>query len=224
MAKMSPDNYAVIGVGSFGGAVVRALARNGKNVIAVDFDQKKLKDISDIATSVYQANVMSKAALEEAGVGSCLTAIVGIGAKIEASILATLACIELGVPHVISKAGSKEHGKILQKLGADVVFPEDEAGERLASNLMSRANLDILPLSDDFSIISLDVNPVFFNQSIVNLNWRKKYGVNIIAIIVDDDSNATIGPDTIIPAGSRVVLSGTNKALDRFREINAKGL
>lgn len=89
---------------------------------------------------------------------------------------------------------------------------------------MSRANLDILPLSEDFSIISIDVNPSFVGKSILNLNWRQKYGVNVIAIINDGKSDAAIGPETVLPPNCRVVLSGNNKALDKFREVNSKGL
>lgn len=224
MIKMSSDNYGVIGVGSFGEAVARTLARAGKNVIAIDMDPKKLKDLSDEVSAVYKIDVLNREALEEAGIGTCSTVIIGIGENVEASILATLDCIEIGVPHVISKAGSKDHGKILEKLGASVVYPEDESGERIARNLMSRANLDILPLSEDFSIISIDVNPVFTGKSVLDLNWRNKYGVNVIAIICDGKSDATIGPDTVLPEQCRVVLSGSNKALDKFREVNSKGL
>ena len=82
----------------------------------------------------------------------------------------------------------------------------------------------MLPLSDDFSIISIDLNPNFSGKTILDLNWRKKYNVNVIAIIVDGHANATIMPDTVIPENCRVVLSGSNDALEKFRNVNAKGL
>ncbi len=133
-------------------------------------------------------------------------------------------CIDIGVPRVVSKASSEEQGKILKKLGAEVIFPEIDAGERLAQSLMSRANLDMLPLSEDFSIISLDVNPIFAGKTIIDLNWRKKYGVNVIALMEDGHADATILPDTVISENCRAVLAGSNEALERFRDVNAKGL
>lgn len=224
MARMSSDNYGVIGVGYFGSAVARTLAAAGKSVIAIDVDQGKLKELSPFVSSVYQIEGLSKEALEDAGIGNCSTVIIGIGEHIESSILATLACIEIGVPRVISKAGSKAHGKILEKLGAEVIFPEFDAGERLAMSLMSKANLDMLPISEEFSIISLDLNPDFAGRTILDLNWRKKYSVNVIALISNGKANAMILPDTVIPKTARVVLAGSNQSLEKFREVNAKGM
>ena len=224
MAKISSDNYGIIGVGYFGSSVACTLAAAGKNVIAIDENPDTLKDLGNVVSAVYLVKNVTRAALEDSGIGNCGTVIVGIGEHLEASIMATLSCIEIGVPRVISKAGSVEHGKILEKLGAEVVFPEYDAGERLARNLVSHANLDFLPLSDDFSIISIDLNPNFSGKTILDLNWRKKYNVNVIAIIVDGHANATIMPDTVIPENCRVVLSGTNDALEKFRNVNAKGL
>ena len=224
MARVSSDNYGVIGVGYFGSAVARTLAASGKSVIAIDIDQSKLRDLSAEVSSVYQIDDLSKEALEDAGIGNCATVVIGIGENLEASILATLDCIEIGVPRVISKAGSQEHGKILQKLGAEVIFPEDDAGERLAMSLISKANLDMLPISEEFSIISIDLNPNFSGKTIVDLNWRKKYNINVIALIKDGKADATILPDTAIPEGARAVLAGSNQSLERFKNVNARGL
>ncbi len=224
MARISSDIYGVIGVGYFGSAVARTLAAAGKGVIAIDIDQAKLKDLSPYVSSVYQIENISKEALEDAGIGNCATVIIGIGENIESSILAALACIEIGVPRVISKAGSKSHGKILEKLGAEVIFPEFDAGERIAMSLMSKANLDRLPISEEFSIVSLDLNPNFEGRTILDLNWRKKYNINVIALISGGKANAMILPDTIIPRDARVVLAGSNQSLEKFREVNAKGM
>ncbi len=224
MARISSDIYGVIGVGYFGSAVARTLAAAGKGVIAIDIDQAKLKDLCPYVSSVYQIESISREALEDAGIGNCSTVVIGIGENIESSILATLACIEIGVPRVISKAGSKSHGKILEKLGAEVIFPEFDAGERIAMSLMSKANLDRLPISEEFSIVSLDLNPNFEGRTILDLNWRKKYNINVIALISGGKANAMILPDTIIPRDARVVLAGSNQSLEKFREVNAKGM
>ena len=222
MAKNNFDNYGVIGAGTFGIAVACKLAENGKSVIVIDRSEEKLKALSGIVDSVYQVNTLNRESLEEAGIGNCGTVVIAIGENLQASILATLECIELGVPNVISKAGSQEHGKILSKIGARVVFPEMEGGERLAYSLSSHANMEMLPLSEDFSIISLDLNPVFTGKTLVELDWRRRYDINVIALITDGKAHAAIRPDSVIPAGTRAVLAGSNQALERFRKINAK--
>ena len=224
MAKFSSDNYGIIGVGSFGEAVIRTLVQAGKNVIVIDSEEEKLKELGPLVSEVYLMKGVSKEALEDSGIGNCATVIIGMGENLKSSILATMSCLEIGVPRVISKAGSFEHGRILEKLGAEVVFPEEEAGERLARNLISHANLDMLPLSDDFSIAILDLSPSFAGKTILELDWRKKYGINIIAVITDGHSYASIVPDMVLSEGCRIVISGTNEAIDRFRNVNAKGL
>ena len=224
MAKFSSDNYGIIGVGSFGEAVIRTLAAAGKNVIAIDSEEEKLKELGPLVSEVYMMKGVSREALEDPGIGNCATVIIGIGENLKSSILATMSCLEMGVPRVISKAGSFEHGRILEKLGAEVVFPEEEAGERLARNLISHANLDMLPLSDDFSIASMDLSPVFAGKTILELDWRRKYNINVIAVIRDGRSNATITPDMVLSEGCRIVISGSNEALERFRNVNAKGM
>lgn len=218
------DCYAIIGIGYFGSAVAKTLASAGKSVICLDCDEQKLKPLSSFVSSVYQINSMSKEALQEAGVAACSTAIICIGEHLEASILTTLNCLELEVPRVICKAGSEKHGKILERLGAQVIYPEEDAGQRLAKSLISHVNLDTLPLDQDFSIISIDLNPSFAGKSVLHLNWRKKYNVNIIAIIKNGKASGTVLPDTIFEVGDRVVLSGSNEALLKFQTVNAKGL
>ena len=120
MAKFSSDNYGIIGVGSFGEAVIRTLAAAGKNVIAIDSEEEKLKELGPLVSEVYMMKGVSKEALEDSGIGNCATVIIGMGENLKSSILATMSCIEIGVPRVISKAGSFEHGRILEKLGAEV--------------------------------------------------------------------------------------------------------
>ncbi|MBQ0070918.1 MAG: TrkA family potassium uptake protein, partial [Spirochaetales bacterium] len=185
------DSYAVIGVGYFGSSVASALAEAGKSVIVLDSNPQKLRALSSSVSAVFQTDAKTKEALQEAGVGGCSTAIVAIGENLEASILITLNCIDLGIPRVICKAGSPEHGKILEKLGAEVIYPETEAGKRLAVSIMSKVNIDTLPLSDTFSIISVDVNPNFEGKTVVDLNWRKKYNINVVAVIRDGQADGT---------------------------------
>ena len=224
MARMSSKNYGIIGAGYFGAAVAKRLAESGNDVIVLDKDEQKLNELANEVSSVFKAENITRSVLEDAGIGNCETVVIGMGENIEASILATLNCIEMGIPRVVSKAGSVDHGKILKRLGAEVVFPEEDAGERLANNLTSRINLDFLPLSDDFSIASMDLNSKFAGFSVLDLNWRKKYGINLIAIVVEGKSNAAITPDTVLPEGCKIVISGSTREIDRFKDDNAQGM
>ncbi|HAL18093.1 MAG TPA: TrkA family potassium uptake protein, partial [Spirochaetaceae bacterium] len=217
------DNYGVIGLGRFGLAVLQALHDFGKNIIAIDKDSDRLEEVAPFVSSVYLIKSISKEAFEEAGIGDCDTVIVGFSSDVGSSVLAPMNCIELGVDRVISKTRDNEHGKILEKLGAQAVFPEEDSGKRIVMNLICNANLDMLVLSSDFSIISIDMNPIFAGKTILELNWRRKHNVNVIAVMNGSKTNATITPDLVLEAGCRVVLSGAVESLEAFRKINSEG-
>lgn len=224
MGLFDNDCYGIIGVGYFGSSVARTLASSGKSVIAIDTDASKLKELSHIVSGVYQVSSLSREALEEAGIASCKVVVIGIGENLEASILATLHCLEIGVPRVVSKAGSREHGKILEKLGADVIFPEEDAGTRLAYSLMSKANLEGFAISEDFGVISVDVSPHFFGKTVLELAWRQKFNINIVAIMKCGKVSGIVLPDTLIEDGDRVVVSGAKKDLEKFSNVNSRGM
>ena len=102
----------------------------------------------------------------------------------EASVMATMLCKELGVKTVIAKCSSEMNCKILSKVGADrVVFPESESGTRLAKNLLSHGFIDIIELSKDVSMVELDVKDEWIGKNLLELNLRKKYGFNIITTL-----------------------------------------
>lgn len=132
--------------------------------------------------------------------------IVAIGEDIQASILVTLMVKEMGVPNVLAKAQNEYHARVLEKLGADrVVHPERDMGIRIAHNLVSKNILDYIELSDEFSLAEIRVsNPRFFNRSLLDLNFRQKYGLTVVAI--------RRGPGQVIvsPAADSIVRENDN--------------
>ncbi|MDD2232020.1 MAG: TrkA family potassium uptake protein [Sphaerochaetaceae bacterium] len=216
------DLFGIIGIGRFGQALVMELLKNGKNVIALDNNAQKLESIKKYVNQVYLIDQMRHDALAEAGIGACGTVIVCIGKDIENNLLATLNAKELGVPRVISKASSADHGRLLEKLGAEVVIPEEDMGKRLAQSLCRTNTLEWLPLCEDFSIIETEVFSALDGKKVIDLNLRKNYGINIIAIVDSGKANGTIGPDTILKKGQNLVISGTNKNLAAFQKINTE--
>lgn len=147
--------YGVIGLGRFGYALAETLAKSGTEVLVLDSNEEKIREIQGIVEQAFVVPHMTKAALEETGIQNCKTVIVCIGETIEVSILVTLNVIELGVERVISKAISADHGKVLNRIGAEVVFPEKDRAVRLAKTLITSKIVDYLEISDEFEISEL---------------------------------------------------------------------
>ena len=131
------NRVAIIGAGQFGTALAESLSEAGVEVLLVERNGNLVQSAVNAVSSAVQGDATNARALEDAGLKECDMAVVAIGANVEASLLATANCKELGVPTVISKASSELHGRILKKIGADqVVFPDHESSYRLAHSVM----------------------------------------------------------------------------------------
>ena len=210
--------FGVIGLGRFGFALAETLADMGKDVLVLDSNEDKINQIQDKVGNALVTPHLDKATLKEAGIQNCETVIVCIGEQIEISILTTLNVIELGVPRVISKAISAEHGKILKKIGAEVVYPERDRAIRLANSLTSSRTLDYIELSSKLAISEVKIPEQFDGKTIIDADLRKKFNLNIIAIVKDGEIFVDIDPDIILKENDTIVILGKKENINRFEK------
>ena len=205
--------YAVFGLGRYGIAVARELVENGKEVIAVDTEQRIVNDASAFLPVCKCADVTDPEVISKLGIGSIDTVIICMAGNLEASVMAVTLCKEAGVKTVIAKCANEMHQKILLRVGADqVVFPEKESGIRLATNLLSSGFVDLIALSKDVSMVEIDVKDEWLGKNLIELNLRKKYGFNIVAIKKGGNVNVSINPEQIIDADTTlIVIANTSK-------------
>ena len=149
-SKMREMTYGIIGLGKFGEALALTLAEAGADIIVVDQDEEKVREMREYTENAYVVQNLEKKTLQEVGLQNCDIAIVCIGEHLDTSILTTLNLVSMGIPKVIAKANGLEHGEILTKLGAEVVFPEKDMALRLATRLETSKVLDIIQLSQYF--------------------------------------------------------------------------
>jgi trk system potassium uptake protein TrkA len=216
------ESFGVIGLGRFGLALAKALAKEGKDVIAIDSDENKIKEVRNDTEYAYVVSELTKAALQETGIQNCDAVIVCIGEKIDTSILTTLNVVSLGVPKVIAKANTYEHGLILEKLGAEVVYPEHDMAVRLAKRLLTNNVLDYIMLSDDIEISELTLTDKLIGESVADINIRKKLGLNIIAIMHNGKTITNIGPEYKFEKGDVMVVIGNRKNIEQFEDYLLK--
>lgn len=216
--KMKKE-FAVIGLGRFGGSICRTLIELGMDVLAVDINEERVNDYAMIATHAVIGNTTDEAVLKNIGIKNFDHVVVAIGDNIQASILTTLILKELGVSHVTVKAMNDYHEKVLRKIGADyIVHPERDMGKRLAHNLVSNNVLDYLELSDEHSIVEIVVGKNLAEKSIIQLDIRAKYGVNIVAI--KRGSNIIVSPQAtdVIKEDDVLIIIGADNDINEFEK------
>ena len=217
MKNWQSSTFGVIGLGRFGTALAKTLAEAEKEVIVVDCNEEKVRELRHYTEYAYVTDNLSKDTLQEIGIQNCGTVIVCIGEKIDTSILTTLNVVSLGVPHVIAKAISSDQGAVLETIGAEVVYPERDMALRLGKRLIANNNfLDFITLSNEVEIQQVPVTDRIVGVSIERLNVRKKYGLNIIAIESDGNTEIEIAPEYRIRKDDILVVIGKMDNICKF--------
>ncbi|MBQ4090886.1 MAG: TrkA family potassium uptake protein [Clostridia bacterium] len=214
----SNKTYAVFGLGRYGIAVARELVENGMEVIAVDTDDRIVSDAAAYLPVCKCADVTDSEVISRLGIGNIDTVIVCMASSLEASVMAITLCKEVGVKTVIAKCADEMQQKILLRVGADqVVFPENESGIRLAKNLVSSGFIDMISLSKDVSMVEIDVKDEWCGKNLIELNLRKKYGFNIVAIKKGEDVNVNINPEQALDAESSLIVIANTEKLGKLK-------
>lgn len=219
--SLRKDNlqFAVIGLGRFGRSVCSTLHRLGYEVLATDIDEKNVSQVlsDQIAAHALQLDSTNPVALKEAGIFEFDTVIIAIGNYVQESIITTLNVKEGGVPHIVAKASSEVHCKLLTRVGADhVVFPEYEAGCALARSLTKPSILDRFDLDRDHSIVEVIVPDEFHGKTISDLQLRNRFGLNLLAVSQDQKFEINPDPRKRLEKGSAMVVIGCNRDINRL--------
>ncbi len=216
--KKEKLSYGIVGLGRFGYALAVDLAQSGADIMVIDRDEEKVRELREYTENALVVNTLDKKSLMETGIQNCDVGIVCIGEHMESSILTTLNLVSLGVPQVIAKATSAEHGEILAKLGAEVVYPERDMALRLANRLETARVLDFIQLSESINISKRMVPEKFIGKTVLELNIRAKFGLNVIAVESGGKVTDNIRPDYCFQPNDVMIVSGSRDALLRLNE------
>ncbi len=212
-------SYGIIGLGRFGFALAKELADAGEDILVLDRDEEHIREARELTENALIINTATdKKSLIEAGITGCDVVIVCISGEIDTSILTTLNLVSLGIPTVISKASSAEHGIILEKLGAQVVYPERDMAVRLAHRLGSAGNLDFVQLSEHVNISKQIVPDKMQGKSIMEVSLRNKFGLNIVAIEDANGVSEDFKPDYVFKPGDIIFVVGDNTRIHHFED------
>ena len=205
-------SIAVIGLGRYGKSIATELYKNGADVLAIDGNPEIVNEIADSVTCA-----MSLDALRETGISNMDAVVVAMADSLDSSIMCVMSAKELGVPKVIAKAKDEMMEKILKRVGADqVVFPEKESGIRLSHKLISEHLVDYFDLSDSTSLVEILPRAEWVGKNLRELNLRKEYKINVVAVIQNDEFNIAMDPDTPLKADEPLLIIMKKSDLKRF--------
>lgn len=216
--------FAILGLGRFGMSVAKTLSKNGYDVMAIDINAENVQIASEFVTHAVRADISDELSLRALGIGNFDVVIIAIAEHMEASMMATLVCKEIGIPYVMAKAKDDMQKKILEKIGADrVVFPEREMGARIANSLMFGNFVEFMELSEEFGIAEFEPLEEWIGKTLAQTEIRAKYGLNVVAIKNKGKFEATPGANRVFKHGEIVVAMGENKQIQRFLEKKGNG-
>ncbi len=217
-SKKDKNTYGIVGLGRFGTALALELAQAGAELIVLDRDEEKVRELREYTENAFVVHSLDKKTLEETGIGNCDVAVVCIGEHLDSSILTTLNLVSLGIPTVIAKSRSQEHGEILEKLGAQVVYPERDMALRLAHRLEASRNLDYVQLSEKLNISKMLLPEKMVGKTVLEVNLRGEFGVNIVAVESGSELMEIVTPTYTFRKGDILFLSGSRQGLNKLTD------
>jgi len=213
-------SFLVIGLGRFGTALAQRLCEQGNEVLALDIREERVQAVADLVTRAAAGDGRDPAVLRALGARNFDCAVVAFSADVGDSALITLNLKELGVPQVVSKAGSMVHRRVLEKIGADqVVFPEQEMAIGLARSLDNGSILNFIELSDTFSMVERLLPKSWTDRSIGELDIRAKYHLSVIAVRRKEEMSISPGREFVFRTGDCLVVLGRNEDIQRLEQL-----
>lgn len=210
--------YAVFGLGRYGRAVAEELVKNGADVIAVDRNEELVNDAAQFIPVCKCADITDPEVINKLDIEDVDVVIIAMANNLESSVMAITLCKEAGVKTVIAKCVEEMHGKIFYRVGADkVVFPEKEAGTRLGKNLLSSGFVDIVELSKDVSMVELEMKPQWVGKNLIELNLRKKYSINVVAVLKGEEVITSIDPEMPFTENMKLIVIADTVKLDKLK-------
>ena len=223
MAKSDRDlrtsRVVVLGLGRFGASLALELVRRGSEVLGLDSDPVLVQRYADDLTHAAVADTTDAEALQQLDVPDFSRAVVGIGTDLEASILTTAVLVDLGIPNIWAKATSRQHGRILERIGAHhVVLPEFDMGERVA-HLVTGRMIDYIEFEDDFAMVKTAAPAEILDRSLSASGVRARHGITVVAVKHPGEEFTYATPDTVVHRGDVLIISGRINQVEAFANL-----
>lgn len=212
-------SFIIFGLGRLGSTVAKTLYNMHNDVLAVDMNPERVKYVSENVTTAIEADLMDEDVFDDLGLSNFDCAVIAIGSSLDSAIMATIACVEAGIPLIVAKAPTKRYGHILKRLGAHtIIYPEIDMGMRLAKQLTDNGITDYFELSDDYGIVEYEVAEDWVGKSIRELQLRREFNVNVIAIRRSKDLIVRHVAEEVLNRNDIIIFFGSDDDLKQIQK------
>lgn len=212
------SRVVVLGLGRFGASLALELVRRGTEVLGVDNTPRVVQRFADELTHTAVADTTDIEALRQLDVADFRRAVVGIGDDLEASILTTAVLVDLGVPNIWAKAISRQHGRILERVGAHhVVLPEQDMGERVA-HLVTGRMLDYIEFEDDFAMVKTSPPGDIVGRPLSETGVRRRDRITVVGVKRPGEAFTYATESTVLQAEDLLIVSGKINDVEAFAD------
>lgn len=208
--------YGIIGLNNFGKELAKSLADAGREVMVIDTDEESVKDLREYTENAYVVRGFDKKTLNETGIQNCDVAVACVSEQIDTSILTVMHLVSFGIPRVIAQASSEDQGAVLEKIGAEVIFPEKDMAVRVARRLVPSHIINYIELSENIDISKLSIPSGMIGKTVLNANIRREYGLNIIAIESEGKIITNIDVDYVFKENDMLIVIGDRENISKF--------
>lgn len=210
----------LIGLGRYGKHIALKLYELKHEVMAIDKREDRVEEILPYVTNAQIGDSMNETFLRELGVGNYDVCIVAIGKDFQSSLETTSLLKELGAKMVVARAARDVQAKFLLQNGADeIVYPEKQMAAWTAIRYSSDHIFDYIELDDDYAIFEIEVPAAWIGRSVGEINIRKKYNINIMALKSKGKMELTVTPDTRFTEDEALLVLGNHKDIQKCFHI-----
>ena len=216
MRKSTKGAIGIIGLGKVGMHLAQSLAKSGKAIVCVDKDENKVQKAMQFCRYSFVSEDLSTETLEDMGFKECSIIVVCIGEHMDTAVLATLNALNLGVEKVIVMSNTEELGKVLEKLGAEVIYPYIDSVDKLTRRILTNNILDFISLNEEIEITEVNLPARYVGHPLSESDIRSKYGLNIIAIKSGHEINIKIDPSYVFQKDDKLIVLGEKVQVHKF--------
>lgn len=213
-------SFAIIGLGLFGTQLAKELYNSGSNVLVIDSNENIIEQIADNVSRAVCLDAKDRIALSNLGISKYDCVIVALSGDLATSVLVTMNLKALNVKQIICKVQNDTDKEVLETLGASTcIIPEHIAATKLSKKLLGNNILDFTQISDDHSIVEMTIPGSWINRTIIELNIRASYHVNIIGIKNNDKISVDFNPADALKTSDILLIIGNNSSLEKLQKI-----
>ena len=214
---MKRKTIGIIGLGRFGGTLAKQVAALGHEVVGIE--ETLVQKLAPYLTHSIVGDFSDEDTIRQLNLQELDVVVIAIGDNLKAKLLSAMVLKELHTPYIVAKASTTMESKLLERVGADlIIFPEMDMAERVAQMLTRENIVDYFQLSQDIGLVEMGIPQFMVGHTLVELDIRKHYNVNIVAVKRDKNVIAPPNPNNPLQDDDMLIVIGRNEDITKLSQ------